>query len=42
MLIAGYTSIATLLETYNIGGFLPLLQPLQLIPMAFSMCVVLV
>jgi abhydrolase domain-containing protein 12 len=37
VLIAGFTSIAKLLETYNMAGFLPLMQPLQLIPMAFSM-----
>lgn len=42
VLIAGFTSVAKLLETYNMAGFLPLLQPLQLIPMAFSMSPLLV
>jgi abhydrolase domain-containing protein 12 len=29
VLLAPYSSIATLLETYNLGGKLPILQPLQ-------------
>ncbi|KIM30116.1 hypothetical protein M408DRAFT_101229 [Serendipita vermifera MAFF 305830] len=31
-----FTDLATLLETYNIGGFLPLLQPFQLVPFFFK------
>ena len=29
VLLSPYSSIATLLETYNLGGKLPILQPLQ-------------
>jgi abhydrolase domain-containing protein 12 len=38
VLISPYTSIATLLETYNMGGRLPILQPLQRFRFAFGEC----
>ncbi|PVF99542.1 alpha/beta-hydrolase, partial [Serendipita vermifera] len=31
-----FTDLATLLETYNVGGWIPLLQPFQLVPFFFS------
>jgi hypothetical protein len=31
-----FTDLATLLETYNMAGWIPLLQPLQLVPFFFS------
>jgi len=31
-----FTDLTTLLETYNIAGWIPLLQPLQLVPFFFS------
>lgn len=37
VLLAPYSSIATLLETYNLGGRLPLLQPLQKFKFAFPL-----
>lgn len=36
LLASGFTSIAKLLETYNIFGLLPLFQPLRLIPFVFG------
>ncbi|KAF8583341.1 alpha/beta-hydrolase [Ramaria rubella] len=34
VLVAPYSSLPTLLETYNLGGWIPLLKPLQSIPFA--------
>ena len=36
VLVAPFSSLATLLETYNLGGWIPLLKPLQSIPFAQS------
>jgi abhydrolase domain-containing protein 12 len=36
VLAAPFSSLATLLETYNLGGWIPLLKPLQSIPFAQS------
>ncbi|CCA70881.1 hypothetical protein PIIN_04817 [Serendipita indica DSM 11827] len=36
VLAGAFTDLATLLETYNISGWIPLLQPFQLIPFFFK------
>ncbi|KAF8513767.1 Alpha/Beta hydrolase protein [Gautieria morchelliformis] len=37
VLLAPFSSLAALLETYNLGGWVPLLKPLQSIPFAQSL-----
>ncbi|KAF8599413.1 alpha/beta-hydrolase [Ceratobasidium sp. AG-I] len=39
VLLAPYSSIATLLETYNLGGKLPILQPLQSFRFVFEIVI---
>jgi abhydrolase domain-containing protein 12 len=36
VLSGAFIDLATLLETYNIGGWIPLLQPMQFVPFFFS------